>query len=735
MPPVNPSPAEAPTKPKLTLETPLPVVIRLAERERAGLEKLRLFSVRDLLYHFPARYGDVAEVRLVSSLADGEVVTVYGTLGSMKTGKTFRSRVPQATGQIADESGTLRLAWFSQPYIAKMFPSDTQVKVIGKVTVRDGRRSMVNPEIERVSALPSATGDSLFGERAPEAEAVLFPVYPETRGVSSRWLYHAIQKILASLPDEAFADPIPEPVSTRLSLPTLRTALFWIHAPKKQAQALAARKRFAFEEMFLVQVGHQRARREIEAEPAYRVVVNESALANFVSRFPFKPTDSQTEASREIFADLGSGKPMSRLLEGDVGSGKTFVAALAAHAVVSTAPEGAPSARLEVAYMAPTEILARQHFDSFVSYFRHLGVPVGFISGTGCLKFPSKSNPNEPTKVSRTQFLKWVANGELPIVVGTHALIQKSVKFKRLGLVIIDEQHRFGMRQRSALAKKEGRAPHLLSMTATPIPRTLALTAYGNLDLTLVRERPEGRGEIVTKIMGATHRRAAYEAMRAELAAGRQAFVICPRIDEADPDNEMALQAASAKSEAKRLAEEVFPAFEVALLHGKLKPAEKDEAMRQFVANEAQILVATSVVEVGVNIPNATVMLIEGAERFGLAQLHQLRGRIARSRHRALCLLATESRGETTMARLNAMTKNADGFALAEQDLANRGPGELIGGRQWGLSDLAMEALKNLPLVDAARKEAAALVATDPKLSSHPTLATTLTRRGEVHLE
>ena len=260
MPPVNPSPAEAPTKPKLTLETPLPVVIRLAERERAGLEKLRLFSVRDLLYHFPARYGDVAEVRLVSSLADGEVVTVYGTLGSMKTGKTFRSRVPQATGQIVDSSGTLRLNWFSQPYIAKMFPSDTQVKVIGKVTVRDGRRSMVNPEIERVSALPSATGDSLFGERAPEAEAVLFPVYPETRGVSSRWLYHAIQKILASLPEEAFADPIPEPVSKRLSLPKLRTALIWIHAPKKPSQALAARKRFAFEEMFLVQVGHQQAR-------------------------------------------------------------------------------------------------------------------------------------------------------------------------------------------------------------------------------------------------------------------------------------------------------------------------------------------------------------------------------------------------------------------------------------------------------------------------------------------
>jgi ATP-dependent DNA helicase RecG len=432
---------------------------------------------------------------------------------------------------------------------------------------------------------------------------------------------------------------------------------------------------------------------------------------------------------------------MSRLLEGDVGSGKTAVAATTAYAVATSRPEADKDwGNLQVAYMAPTEILAKQHFESFIEYFQHLPIQIGLLTGSGCMKFPSKVDDTKPTKISRAQLLKWVKTGEIPILIGTHALIYKSVEFRHLAHVIIDEQHRFGTNQRKALAKKDARMPHLLSMTATPIPRTLALTVYGDLDITLLDEMPKGRKPIITKIVAPTKAKEMYEHVQAELESGRQAYVICPRIDEPDPEKENALILKSVKAEAARLKKDVFKKARIDILHSKMKPAEKESVMKRFLDHEIDILVATSVVEVGVNVQNATNIIIEGAERFGLAQLHQLRGRVIRGTHQSYCFAVTskDSQGKSgrTMERLKALMTARNGFELAEYDLAIRGSGELYGAKQWGLTDLGMEAIKNIKMVEAARKEAQELVEKDPELMKHPLIAKRLhTLSTELHME
>ncbi|MHB1118292.1 MAG: ATP-dependent DNA helicase RecG, partial [Minisyncoccota bacterium] len=408
------------------------------------------------------------------------------------------------------------------------------------------------------------------------------------------------------------------------------------------------------------------------------------------------------------------------------GSGKTFIAATAAYAVTASAPRDNKYGNLQIAYMAPTEILAEQHFKSFIEYFKDTPIEIGLLTGNGAKKFPSKSDPSGATSVSRAQLLKWVAEGKLPILIGTHALIQKNVEFKNLGLAIVDEQHRFGTRQRGKLAKKDTVLPHFLSMTATPIPRTLALTIYGNLDLTLLDEMPAGRLPIKTELITKSNRTKMEDHIRAEINNGRQAYIICPRIDEPDPDKELALQAKSVTAEAKRIAEDIFPEFEIGILHGKMKPDEKEWVMEEFKKGAIHILVATSVIEVGVNVPNATIIVIEGAERFGLAQLHQLRGRVIRSNHQAYCYILTDSTNENSHKRLKALVTSKNGFELAELDLMLRGAGELGGGKQWGISDLGMEAIKNIKMVEAARTEAARLIALDSSLTNYPLLLETI---------
>lgn len=720
---------------------------RLKADQAKALSRLGIRTLRDLLYHFPARYEAAGTSGTVAGVALGAEATLVGTIRKLEAKKSWKTKRPMAEAWLEDASGRIKLRWFSQPYIAKMLREGMVAKVSGKVTGSPEKLYIANPKVEESAGAPEDAHDSLFGEGAHESLG-LAPVYPESRGVSSLWFTHAAKKLIGAKVHEMIEDPLPQELLARYSLPTLPTAIVWMHLPKKAADGEAARKRFAFEEVFALQLAMKQERAFSERDEALPVDVNRPLLDAFVASFPFPPTNAQAKAIADIAEDFEKPHPMRRLLEGDVGSGKTAVAAATAYMVATSRPmakkmvgakailERRYGGALQVAYMCPTEILAKQHFSTFVSYFKDHPIPIGLITGSECRKFPSKVRKEESTRVSRAQFAKWVANGEIPIVIGTHALIYKALKFKALAYAIIDEQHRFGKVHRQKLAKKDGLFPHLLSMTATPIPRTLALTIYGDLDLTLLDEMPSGRKPIVTEVLGPEKREAAYARVREELSAGRQAYVICPRIDEPDPTKEMALQAKSVKAEAERLRKEVFPGVAIDILHSKMKPAEKEEVMRRFLANEIRILVATSVVEVGVNVPNATVILIEGAERFGLSQLHQLRGRVIRSTHQAYCFALPETYGDATKRRLKALTTAKNGFELAEYDLALRGAGELTGARQWGVSDLAMDAIRNLKLVEAARKEAAALIADDPTLASHPALAALAKRTNErMHLE
>lgn len=714
----------------MQLLSPIEEHFRLNAFQKKALAKLRIKTIEDLLYHFPTRYGDTSEVRNIGSLIRGENAVVFGKISGLKTSKGFRTKIPMADGTIEDETGKIKAVWFNQPYLAKMTAEDSFVRIEGKVSERrkTGELYFSNPKIESVAKLPTGVGDSLFGDQS--VPHTLYPVYPESKGVTSNWFYHAVQRVFKSGILENITDPVPEEILKRYNLPTLKSAFVWIHAPLKAKDAEAARKRFAFEEIFFIQLQKKKDRLEYEKNPSYRIYKDKKEIEDFVTRFPFEATDAQKRAIEHILEDFNSGKAMARLLHGDVGSGKTAVAATSVYAAATTRPKDQKFGHLQVAYMCPTEILAKQHFESFINFFAYLNIQIGLITSSGCRKFPSKVNPTKWTDISRAQLLKWVANGEIPILIGTHSLIQKTVKFKHLAYVIIDEQHRFGVQQRKALlrgsnaehTRNDASVPHLLSMSATPIPRTLTLTLYGDLDLSLLDEMPKGRLPIITEIVLPGHREKTYEKIREELNAGRQAYVICPRIDEPDPTKEMALNAKSVKEEARRLKKDVFKEFETGVLHGKMTDTEKDNVMREFAENKIQILVATSVVEVGVNVPNATIIVIEGGERFGLSQLHQLRGRVIRGTHQAYCFVFAETKSKKTVERLNALKQAKNGFELAEFDLAQRGAGELYGKKQWGLTDVAMEALQNLKMVEAARAEAENIIKNDPELTKYPLL-------------
>jgi len=713
---------------------------RLKAEQKRALTKLGIRSIRDLLYHLPSRYEHSGPSATAAGVASGADATLYGTVRKPDIRKTWKSRRPIAEAWLEDASGRIKLMWFNQPYIAKSLFDGMQARVVGRVTGVGEKRYVANPEIRLAEMLPGEAHASLFSEGAA-SELALSPVYPESQGVSSLWFTHAIQKCLEAHAHEAITDPLPSTLLARYKLPALAAALVYAHAPQKLADTVVARKRFAFEEVFALQVALQMRRRKLLAEQSLPVAVDREALARFVASFPFPATRAQTRALESIVADFERPHPMMRLLEGDVGSGKTAVAAASSYLVATSKPTGRVAGNLQVAYLCPTEILAKQHFSTFVSYFKDHPIPIGLVTGSECRVFPSRVRYEESAKLSKATFRKRVADGLIPIVIGTHALVEKSLVFKHLAYVIIDEQHRFGTAHRQRLATKGAVAPHLLSMTATPIPRTLALTLYGDLDLSLLDELPPGRKPIVTKVLGHKEREQAYEQIRSELAKKHQAYVICPRIDlpaqAGEPGyNPLALEAKSVKAEAERLKKSVFPDATIGILHSKMTPAEKEKAMTAFETGATQILVATSVVEVGVNVPNATIILIEGAERFGLAQLHQLRGRVIRSTHQAYCFVLPESSGSSTQERMKALVTAKNGFELAELDLTLRGAGELAGGRQWGVSDVAMEALKNIKLVEAARTEAAALVASDPELQSHPALARRALAAGaEIHLE
>lgn len=734
----------------MNLETLLEKIFRLTPAQKNSLNSIGIKTIEDLLRYFPVRYSELGALKSIENLIAGEEVVVFGKIKAIKVGKTFRSKIAITSATVEDSTGRIKVIWFNQPYISKMFFDNTLVRIEGRVSNGKNGFYFSNPKIEKVHKIPTGTSESLFSE---ETAHHLHPVYRETKHISSLWIYHHLQKIFTNViksgPDnknflDTLIDPIPENILKKYNLPSLKTSLIWIHTPQKKTDAEIARKRFAFEEIFLIQIDRQKEKYLAEKEKTFKIETSKENLDKFIKDFPFPVTKAQTRAIEQIIKDLGSDKPMSRLLEGDVGSGKTAVAAVASFAAIKTNQKENKFQSLQVAYMAPTEILAEQHFESFIEYFKKYKIKIGLITGSSAKKFPSKLASKKSTKIYKSQLLKWVENGEISILIGTHALIQKQVKFKNLGLIIIDEQHKFGVKQRKNLRRKQDFVPHLLSMTATPIPRTLALTIFGDLDLSVLDELPSGRKIPETKIVLPHERDQVYEKIRAELKNGRQAYVICPRIKEPDPNKEKAINAKSVIEEAERLQKQVFPDFKIGVITGKMTPAEKEKVMRDFAGknedassnkNKIDILVATSVVEVGVNVPNATTIIIENAERFGLAQLHQLRGRVLRSHYQPYCFVFAENQSDKTIKRLKSFVEAKNGFELAEADLKQRGTGDLSGNKQWGLSDLAMEALKNIKMVELAREEAKKIIEMDSDLKKYPLLKKRIETRPSIHME
>jgi ATP-dependent DNA helicase RecG len=739
---------------KKFLSSPLKTFYRLSPNDIENFAKLGIVNVLDILKYVPERYIGGDNVDNLQNAKIGEKINLYGVLKKLNVRRSWKSKIPMTEGVLDDGQNEVKVIWFSEAYIGKIYKDGDLVCLFGKLEEKSGKFFMANPRVEKIKEIPE-NKNNLFTQPKTFSDAAgvkssplkeedvfggvkekLIPIYRETKGISSRLINEIVKRIITN---ENFkniddSDFLPDYIRNDLKLPSLREAILMAHFPTSDKIGEVAKKRFLFEEMFLLQIGIARERNLARGSIAYKIGGNISLAEQFFKLHNFIPTNAQIKVTTDILNDLRNNYPMQRLLEGDVGSGKTLVAATAAYATILSKRDqkkfGTP---LQAAYLAPTEVLARQQFDSFIKFLSHTGIEIGYLSGKTALKFPSKSNPNEAVKVSRAQLIKWVKEGKISMLVGTHAITKKSVEFRDLALIIIDEQHRFGINARKDLAHKKGdkrpEIPHLLSMTATPIPRTLALAIFGDLDISIIDELPKGRKKIETQFVFSIKRKLIYEKIEQELKNGRQAYVICTKISNDEESNKK-----SVESEIIKL-KKIFPEHKVASMHSKLKEEEKEKTFEEFKDNKIQILVSTSVVEVGVNVPNASVMIIEDADRFGLAQLHQLRGRVGRGEHQSYCYLFSETENDKALERLNNFSKTSSGFDLAEIDLRERGAGALLSTKQSGMSDMAMEALRNLKLVELSKKYAREIIDNDPDLENFIEIKDQLAKYENSHLE
>lgn len=867
---------------------------KFAER----LSKFGIKTVRDLLWHFPFRYDDFSSISKIADLKVGQIATISGVISEIKPHYTWKKRMFIIEALIADDTGSIKAVWFNQRFLLTILKKGKLVNLAGKVVeTAKGGICLSHPTHELITQAEQQTTNN----EQPNTKHTgrLVPVYPETKRLTSKAFRYLMKPLLESV--EKINDPIPEEILKSSGFSEINEALSKIHFPETLEQAKTARKRFAFEDLFLLQLANLRQRLKLSKQKAPAFEIKIERVEKLISELPFSLTESQKSSFWEILEDIKKPHPMNRLLQGDVGSGKTIVAAIVSLLVAESGSQ--------TAFMAPTEVLARQHFQTFKKFFKDFNHGVALIVSSEARIFYGDDLESE---VKKPDLIKKISSGEIKIIIGTHALIQKSVKFKELALIVIDEQHRFGVNQRAALArgltqistqinsdeqikndkeflysdltykirgaifevynslgpgfkeityqkalgeefikrniefekeknldvvyknrkvgnykpdfiidkkviieiksllfigkteekqlwsylkssnyklgllvnfgnselqikrivydknyqsksefdqnKSAFELPHFLSMSATPIPRTLSLTVFGDLDLSLIKELPKGRKEIITKIVSPVNRDKAYAFIRGQVKKGRQAFVICPRIDSdtlinadggrINTDNGIRInqqypyksaslwQTKAVKEEYEKLSKKVFPDLRVGLLHGKLKAKEKSEMMESFKNGKTDVLVSTSVVEVGVDISNATIMMIEGSERFGLAQLYQFRGRVGRGEHQSFCFLFSESSSEATLKRLKSLIEAKSGFELAEKDLAIRGPGEFLGQSQTGLPDLAMKSIQDLELVKTAREAAEKTLKNDPELTSHTALLSRVEGFAkEIHLE
>ena len=685
----------------LTLDSSIAQLPRIGDKYTKKFQKLGISTIRDLLFHFPHRYDDFSKVSVIKELVVNEVATVQGKVLSIKNASTFRRGLTITEALIEDKTGAVKAVWFNQPFIEQNLKKDTNVSLAGKFIAGKNGPHFSNPSYETI----------LLGKILTHT-AGLIPIYSETFGLTSKLIRYA-QKLIAPLVKEV-EEYLPAEIIKGQKLSPLKTALQEIHFPKNETSNKKARQRLAFDELFLIQLSVIKRKQAIQKKTAKPIAFDKTLVKSFVEGLPFTLTNSQKVVTWDILQDISRPVPMNRLLSGDVGSGKTIVAAIVALETVKTGSQ--------VAIMAPTELLAQQHFNEFTKLLKDFKLKIDILTG------------------SKKTFSK-----ETDIVIGTQALIQKTVAFRDLALTIVDEQHRFGVKQRAAIQqnimkikdKTPKTIPHFLTLTATPIPRTLALTIYGDLDVSLLKEMPKNRKEIITKIVTSANRQKAYQFIHQQVKQGRQVFVICPLIEESEK-----LEVKSVTQEYEKLSKEIFPDLKIAMLHGRMKSEEKQKIMEDFSAQgrsasggkakKTDILVSTSVIEIGIDIPNATVMMIEGSERFGLAQLHQFRGRVGRGEHQSYCFLFSDNQTAKTNARLKALLTCKNGFELAEKDLKIRGGGELYGLRQSGLPDLAMANLENVELIEQTRKEANNLLENDSELKNHPLLQQKLTRFNQV---
>lgn len=655
----------------LTLTTPLTLLYGVGPSKTKALKKIGLETIQDLVFYFPFRYEDWSRQAPLDALPLNQRVTVGARIKSIQNFRTPRKRMMITRAMLRDGRGQLEALWFNQPFLTQNLRPGQAVFLSGTAEKTATGPVMKNPEYELVTPRPIHTNR-------------IVPQYNVTAGLTPKWLRYLVARnttaLIAQIPEY-----IPAKILTQYRLLGIRQALAEIHFPTKQELLARARERLAFDEFLLLQCAVLKIKRKLKAAKAPRIPLDVSLAQRFTQNLPFKLTDDQRRAAWEILQDLEKTRPANRLLEGDVGSGKTVVAALA---MLITAKAG-----YRALLMAPTEILAQQHYQAIAKILKPFSLKLGLQTGA------HKIRP------------------QAPLVIGTHALLEEKTRFGRLGLVIVDEQHRFGVEQRMKLKNKAtGLVPHFLAMTATPIPRSLALTLYGDLDLSVIRHLPPGRQKTITRLIPPEKRVQAYAWIKKRIAAGEQVFVVCPLIEESDK-----LGVKAATQEYQKLST-IFKKTRVGLLHSKLGPKIKDRVMQNFKKSKLQILVSTTVVEVGIDVPEASVMIVESCERFGLATLHQLRGRVGRGKKQSYCLLFTESNQPQTLKRLQALTSAQDGFALAEYDLKFRGPGEIYGTRQSGYLDFKVGSLLDYALIQKAREAAGKILNDDPTLQAFPLL-------------